>query len=53
MERTLPKPKAMPVMAPHAADLDEDLEEAGRVGELAHSRPVESFLHGHVPALIA
>ena len=56
VERTLPKPRAMPVMAPHAADLDEDLEEAGRVGELAQClirRPVQSSLHSHVPAVTA
>ena len=31
VERTLPKPKAMPMLVPHDVDLDEDLEEAGRV----------------------
>ena len=35
VERALPKPRAPPLLAPHEVDLDEDLEEAGRVRALA------------------
>lgn len=40
--RTLPVPSSAPALAPHAQDLDEELDEAAQVCLCTHTDPLES-----------